>query len=188
MPNSMEQRFTYPWVYYSCSQTKLEWGHSDCVVLCSQFSWKQTIFLDSINYRFRLGPNLVENIQKRLLSFSRAFFPWLGMTRAAMEVWWQLFPIINQCSGWNTDLKKKDWIKQPMVCTRQNLKPVYFDPCHRGETTLLATALDLRSKHESKTNEPLIENPCCYPSHRCFIDTFPSWGLTAKWSALRSPP
>ena len=32
-------------------------------------------------------------------------------------------------------------------------------------------ALDLRSEdYESKTYKPLVENPCCYPNHRCFID------------------
>ena len=56
---------------------------------------------------------------------------------------------------------------------------------HLGETTLRATALDLRSRsedYESKTYKPLVENPCCYPRNRCFIDTFTNWGLTAKWS------
>ena len=187
MPNSMEQRFTYPWVYYLSSQTKLKWGHSDCVVLCSLES--KPFCLIRLTIVFNWVQTWLKTFKSVCCRFHGLFFPRSGMIRAAMEVWWQLFPIITQCSGWNTDLKKKDWIKQPMVCTRQKLKPGYFDRCHRGETTLLATALDLRSEHyESKPNEPFVENPCCYPSHRCFIDTFTSWGLTAKWSPLRSPP
>lgn len=40
------------------------------------------------------------------------------------------------------------------------------------------TALDQRSEdYECKTY-----NPCCYPSHPYFIDTFTNWGLIAKWS------
>ena len=82
-----------------------------------------------------------------------------------------------------TDPKKKDSIEQPIVCTRQNLKPDCFDCHHLGDTTLRATALDLRSEdYESKTCKPLVENPCCSASHRCFIDTLTNWGLTAKWS------
>ena len=81
-----------------------------------------------------------------------------------------------------TDLKK-DWIEQPIVCTRQNLRAGYFDRRHLSETTLRTTALDLRSEdYESKTYKPLVENPCCYPSHRYFIDTFTNRGLTAKSS------
>ena len=45
------------------------------------------------------------------------------------------------------------------MCTRHNLKPGYSDRRHLGETTLRATALDLRSKdYESKTYKPLVEN------------------------------
>ena len=78
---------------------------------------------------------------------------------------------------------KKDWIEQPIVCTRQNLKPGYLNHRHIGETTSRATALDLQSEdYESKTYKPFVENPCCYPTHRCFIDTFTNWGHTAKWS------
>ena len=44
-----------------------------------------------------------------------------------------------------THRSKKEWITQPIVCTRQNLKPCYFDRRHLGETTLHASALDLRS-------------------------------------------
>ena len=43
-------------------------------------------------------------------------------------------------------ISKRDWIEQPLVCTRQNLKPGYFDHCNLGDTTLRATALDLRSE------------------------------------------
>ena len=70
--------------------------------------------------------------------------------------------------------KKKDWIKHPIVCSRQNLKPDYFDRRYLGETTLHATSLDLRSEdYESKAYKTSLENPCCYdPSRRCFIDTF----------------
>ena len=87
-----------------------------------------------------------------------------------------LFDMLQACSSVEmirtTDLRK-DWIEQPTVCTRRNLKPVYFDRGHLGKTTLHATALDLRSKDfESKTSKPLVENPCCYSSHRSFIDTF----------------
>ena len=33
--------------------------------------------------------------------------------------------------------------------------------------------LDPRSEdYESKTYKPLVENPCCYTSHGCFIATF----------------
>ena len=39
-----------------------------------------------------------------------------------------------------------DWIEQPIVCTRQNLKPDYFDRRHLGETTSRTTALDLPSE------------------------------------------
>ena len=57
---------------------------------------------------------------------------------------------------WATDPKQKDWIGQPIVCTRHNLKPGYSDRRHLGETTLRATALDLRSKDykskKKKTN------------------------------------
>ena len=42
--------------------------------------------------------------------------------------------------------KKKDWIEEPIVCMRQNLKPGYFDRRHLGETTLRAIALDLQSE------------------------------------------
>ena len=53
------------------------------------------------------------------------------------------------CTHW---AKKQDWIKQPIVCTRQSLKPGYFDRLHLGETTLRASALDLQSEdYESKT-------------------------------------
>jgi len=62
-------------------------------------------------------------------------------------------------------LKKKDWIEQPIVCTRQDLKPAYFERRYLGETTLRATALDLRSEdYESKTYKPLVANPCCHPN------------------------
>ena len=71
-----------------------------------------------------------------------------------------------------TDLKK-DCNEQPIVCTRQNLKPGYFDRRHLGENTLRATALDPRSEdNESKTYKLLAETPCCYPSHRSFTDIF----------------
>ena len=87
---------------------------------------------------------------------------------------------------WATDLKQKDWIEQPIVCTRHNLKPGFSDRRHLGETILRATALDLRSKDykskKKKKNKPSVENPCCYPNHRCLIDTFTNWGLTTKWS------
>ena len=54
---------------------------------------------------------------------------------------------------------KKDWIEQPIVCTRQNLTPGYFNHRHIGETTLRATALDLQSEdYESKTYKPFVEN------------------------------
>ena len=43
-------------------------------------------------------------------------------------------------------------MEQPIVCTRQNLKPGNFDRRHLGETTLHDIALDLRSEdYESKT-------------------------------------
>ena len=65
-------------------------------------------------------------------------------------------------------IEKQDWIEEPIVCTRQNLKREYFDRRHSGETT----ALDLRSEDcKSKIYKPLVENASCYPSHRCFIDT-----------------
>ena len=65
-------------------------------------------------------------------------------------------------------IKKQDWIEEPIVCTRQNLKRDYFDRRHSGETT----ALDLRSEDcKSKIYKPLVENPSCCPSHRCFIYT-----------------
>ena len=65
-------------------------------------------------------------------------------------------------------IKKQDWIEEPIVCTRQNLKRDYFDRRHSGETT----ALDLRSEDcKSKIYKPLVENPSCCPSHRCFVYT-----------------
>ena len=68
---------------------------------------------------------------------------------------------------------EKDWIEQPFVCTRQNLTPGNFNHRHIGETTLRATALDLQSEdYESKTYKPFVENPCYYPTDRCFIDSF----------------
>lgn len=74
-------------------------------------------------------------------------------------------------------------IEQPIVCARPNFKPGYFDCRHLSETTLHATALDLPSEdYESKTYNSLVENLCCYPSHRCFIDTLTNWGFTEKWS------
>jgi len=80
--------------------------------------------------------------------------------------------------------KKKDCNENPIVCTRQNLKPGYFDRRHLGENTLRATALDPRSEdNESKTYKLLAETPCRYPNHRSFIDIFfTTWGLTAKCS------
>ena len=52
-------------------------------------------------------------------------------------------------------------------------RTLYFDRRHLGETNLRATALDLRSEdHECKTYKPLVENHCCYPSNRRFIETF----------------
>ena len=60
------------------------------------------------------------------------------------------------------------------------MKPGYFER-HLGETTLRATSLDLRSEdYEFKTSKPLLENPCCYSTHRCVIDTFVNRVLTAK--------
>ena len=54
---------------------------------------------------------------------------------------------------------KKDWIEQPIVCTRQNLKAGYCDRRHLGDTTLRATALDLSSEdYDSKTLKPLVES------------------------------
>ena len=45
------------------------------------------------------------------------------------------------------------------------------------------TALDLLSEdYESKSYKPLVEDPCCSPSHRCFIDSFTNWCLAEKWS------
>ena len=45
----------------------------------------------------------------------------------------------------NSDLKKKTGsIEQTIVCTRQNLKPGYFDRRHLFDTTQRATALELR--------------------------------------------
>ena len=45
-----------------------------------------------------------------------------------------------------------------MVCIRRNLKPYYIDLRHIGETTLRATALDLRYEdYESKTYKPSVE-------------------------------
>ena len=59
---------------------------------------------------------------------------------------------------WPPRGKKIDWIEQAIVCTRQNLKPGYFDRRHLGETTLATTALDLQSEdYESNTNKPIIE-------------------------------
>ena len=47
-----------------------------------------------------------------------------------------------------------------MVCIRLNLKPDYFDLRHLSETTLRATALDLRYEdYESKTYKPSVEIP-----------------------------
>lgn len=87
-----------------------------------------------------------------------------------------------------TDLKK-DCIKQPIVCTGQNLKPGYFHHRHLGENTLRATALDLRSEdNESKTFKLLVENPCCYPSHRRFIDIFYNLRSHRKVRSPRWPP
>ena len=60
---------------------------------------------------------------------------------------------------------------------------VCTESCKQG--TLGTTTLDLRSEdYESKTHKPLVQNPCCYPSHRCFrVDTqFTNRGLTPKWS------
>ena len=37
-------------------------------------------------------------------------------------------------------------------------------------------------KIKNLKHKPLVENPCCYPGHRWFIDTFTNWGVTAKWS------
>jgi len=54
------------------------------------------------------------------------------------------------CVG-TTDLKKKDGIEPPIVCTRQ--KSGYFDRRrHLGETTLHATALDLLIMNLKHTN------------------------------------
>ena len=54
---------------------------------------------------------------------------------------------------------------------------------HLDETTIRVTGLDLRCEdYESKRNKSLEANPCCHPSHQCFIDTSTNWGLTAKWS------
>ena len=56
-------------------------------------------------------------------------------------------------------IENKGWFEQAIVCTLQKLKPGYFDRRHLGETTLGATALDLRSEdYESKTNKPIVEN------------------------------
>ena len=103
------------------------------------------------------------------------------------NLFWHISDPINgfHCTAYvksiaSTDLKKFS-IEQPIVCTRQNMKPAYFDCRHLVETTLRATALDLCSEdYQSKIYKALVENPCCcYPSHRCFIDI--NWGLTAKW-------
>ena len=69
--------------------------------------------------------------------------------------------------------------RHPSPATRY-LSPVtpgkdlgYFDRRGLGETTLRSIALDLQSEdYESEKYKPLEENPCCYPSRRCFIDTF----------------
>ena len=90
----------------------------------------------------------------------------------------KLFNFFDPVSMRTTDLKKR--LDRTSYCL---LAPGYFDRRHLDETTLLATALDLRSEdYESKTWKPLVENPCCSASHRCFIDTFTNWGLAAKWS------
>ena len=58
-----------------------------------------------------------------------------------------------------------------------------FGRRHLGETTLCATALDLRSEdYESKTYKLVVENPCYFPTHHCFIATFTNWSPTANWS------
>ena len=68
---------------------------------------------------------------------------------------------------------KEDWIEQPIVCKRPNLKPGYVDRHHLGETTR-ATALDLRSEdYEYKTYKTvgtkslLLSEPAMF--HRYFI-------------------
>ena len=80
---------------------------------------------------------------------------------------------------WSTDLRKR--LDRATYCLHVPKFEAYFDRRHLGESTLRTKALDLRSEdYESKTYKPLVENPCCYPSHRCFIDTFINWGLTAE--------
>ena len=58
-----------------------------------------------------------------------------------------------------------------------------FGRRHLGETTLCATALVLRSEdYESKTYKLVVQNPCYFPTHHCFIVTFTNWSPTANWS------
>ena len=51
--------------------------------------------------------------------------------------------------------------------TLEKRAPGSFDRRHLDETTLRATALDLRSEdYEPKTQTvSTVESPCCYPSH-----------------------
>ena len=86
--------------------------------------------------------------------------------------------------GWRvfiTNLKKGGSSNQLFL--RPKIWSQVTDRRHLGETTLRATAFHLPSEDcDSKTYKPLAENPYCFPSHLCFIDTSSNWGLTAKWS------
>ena len=82
---------------------------------------------------------------------------------------------------WSTDLRKRlDRATYSLHLPKFEARLIWSPPSWWEHPTHQSFGFSVRRLWIQNVCKPLVKNPRCCPKHRCFIDIFTNWALTAQ--------